>query len=66
MMIADEPGNVFAAEELAKWYEHRKSDFKKAHYLVYQALSFSRSNERRKKKGSLHHRLNGIQSRIDF
>jgi len=50
MMIADEPGNVFAAEELAKWYEHRKSDFKKAHYLVYQALSFSRSMSAAKKR----------------
>ncbi|MCX5854141.1 MAG: ribonuclease H-like domain-containing protein, partial [Deltaproteobacteria bacterium] len=65
LMITDEPGNVFAAEELAKWYEHRKRDFKKAHNLVHQALSFSRHMSAAEIE-SLHHRLNRIKSRIDF
>jgi len=65
LMIADEPGNVFAVEELAKWYEHRKRDFKKAQNLVHRALSFSRHMSDAERE-SLHHRLNRIQLRIDF
>lgn len=37
-MISHDPGNTFAVEELAKWYEHRARDFEQALSLVNQAL----------------------------
>jgi uncharacterized protein YprB with RNaseH-like and TPR domain len=63
MMIADDPGNIFATEELAKWYEHKKRDFKKAHDLVYQVLRASR-NMSGSERDSINHRLKRLQIRI--
>lgn len=37
-IAVDEPGNFFAVEELAKWYEHHARDFGKAIALVRRAL----------------------------
>jgi len=37
-MIIRDPGDLFALEELAKWCEHRHSDFERAIGLVNQAL----------------------------
>jgi uncharacterized protein YprB with RNaseH-like and TPR domain len=38
MMITGDSGNVFAAVELAKWYEHRERDYSRALSLVKQVL----------------------------
>ena len=62
MMITDDPGNYFAAEELAKYYEHRKRDFKKAIHIVNQALSQSLSNPGLERV-PLMHRLKRLQIR---
>ena len=37
-MTGENPGDPFAVEELAKWYEHRAKDCGKARALVLQAL----------------------------
>lgn len=37
-MAGENPGDPFAVEELAKWYEHRAKDCGKARALVLQAL----------------------------
>ncbi len=41
-MISDNPGDVFAVQELAKWYEHRRADYEAARALVDQALNSGR------------------------
>lgn len=37
-MIGDDPADIFALQEMAKWCEHRAGDFEKAMVLVDQAL----------------------------
>lgn len=38
-LLASDPGDIFAAEELAKWCEHRSRDIARAIALVEQALA---------------------------
>jgi uncharacterized protein len=63
MMIADNPVNIFATEELAKWYEHKKHDFKKAIHIVNQALIQSQNISGHDRE-SLMHRLKRLQMLI--
>jgi uncharacterized protein YprB with RNaseH-like and TPR domain len=63
MMIADDMADIFATEELAKWYEHRNHDFKKAFHLVNQALGQSR-NMTSSERESLNHRLKRLQIKL--
>ncbi len=58
-MISRDPLDLFAAEELAKFYEHRAGEFKRAALIVKTVLEGSRtlsSEERR----SLEHRLSRL------
>ena len=38
-MLLHDPGNFFAVEEMAKYFEHRQRDFKKAIDILNEALS---------------------------
>jgi uncharacterized protein len=64
MMIADDPFDVFAAEELAKWYEHRQYDFKKAYCLIENVLLHSH-NMTDSEKDSFNHRLMRLRGRCE-
>lgn len=62
MMITDRPGDIFSSEELAKWYEHKKHDFKKAINIVNQALNQTRHIGGLERE-TLMHRLKRLQIR---
>ena len=59
-MIAENPRDLFARIELAKWFEHRACDFERAADLALQALEIADSRET---QGELEHRLNRIRRR---
>jgi uncharacterized protein YprB with RNaseH-like and TPR domain len=62
-MIADDPGDVFAATELAKWHEHRTRNIGKALAVVTQILQRPRplaADER----GALEHRRRRLEERF--
>ena len=63
LILTDDPGNFFAVEELAKWFEHKRHDFKKAVDIVSNALDlpyFKITTERE----ALVHRLERLKSRV--
>jgi len=62
MMIADDPCDLFAVEELAKWYEHRERDFSRAITVVEHLLRHSR-NMTSFEKESFNHRLARLRMR---
>lgn len=64
MMLKDDPGNFFAAEELAKWYEHRAHEPRKAIEVINRLVGNKRklNNEER---DSLDKRLGRLKSRIE-
>ncbi len=62
MILRDEPGNLFAREEMAKYFEHRKHDFKKAIDMVDEALTRS-AVKTNMEKDALAHRLKRLRSR---
>ena len=61
-ILADDPGNYFAVEELAKWFEHKCRDFKKAIDVVSEALNppYLRTTA---EKEALIHRLERLKGR---
>jgi len=63
IMIADDPADFFATEELSKWYEHKKHNFEKAHLLVNQALCQSQ-NMTALERESLNHRLKRLRIKL--
>jgi hypothetical protein len=44
-MVSRDPHDVFAVEELAKWYEHRVRDFRRASELVSRVLESGRATD---------------------
>jgi len=64
MMLLDDPGDFFAWEETAKYYEHKKHDFPKAIDVVNKALNLSRFNTISERNAFLH-RLRRLKSRTD-
>ncbi|MGD0277060.1 MAG: ribonuclease H-like domain-containing protein [Syntrophales bacterium] len=62
-MVVDEPGNVFARVELAKWYEHRIGDVQKAKLQVESTLNMSNTIGG-KEKEALFHRLERLNHKI--
>lgn len=63
MILIDNPGNFFAVEELAKWLEHRKHDYKKAISIVSETLNNSWCTSI-DEKNSLIHRLERLKIRL--
>jgi len=62
-MIRDNPGDPFAAVELAKWYEHRCRDFAAAYRIVSTVLEKATSLNGTV-KDALVHRLQRLQSHL--
>lgn len=63
MMMAGDSENVFAAVELAKWYEHRERDFQRALSLVDKVLT-SPHQLSEHERDALMYRLNRLKRRI--
>ncbi|HEU20628.1 MAG TPA: hypothetical protein ENO00_14820 [Deltaproteobacteria bacterium] len=63
MMIAGDHGNVFAAVELAKWYEHRENDYTRALSLINQILPEACHLSQSDRDG-LMYRLNRLKRRL--
>ncbi len=61
-MVEENPGDLFAAEELAKWFEHRARNFERAFQLVESALKSSPSMPEERREVWLH-RLFRLQAR---
>jgi len=61
-MLLDDPGNFFAADELAKYLEHRQRNFEKAIQIICEALRFHRSKTA-SEKDALLHRLRRLRGR---
>ena len=61
-ILMDDPGNYFAVEELAKWFEHKCRDFKKAIDVVSKALNLPYLKTMAEKE-ALHHRLERLKGR---
>lgn len=62
LMLIDDPGNFFAVEELAKWFEHKSHNFKKAIGIVSKALDPPYFNTTAEKE-TLIHRLRRLKGR---
>ena len=63
-MLERDPYDVFAVEELAKWYEHKKKDFGRAAGLVRALLEGGRRLDEAE-RSSLQHRLERLLQKID-
>jgi len=63
-LLAENPGNFFAAEELAKWHEHRTGNFERAFRLV-EGIINTAPHMPEQQKASWFHRLSRLQSRCD-
>jgi hypothetical protein len=61
-ILVDDPGNYFAVAELAKWFEHKCRDFKKAIDVVSKALNLPYLKTTAEKE-ALIHRLERLKSR---
>jgi len=61
-MIALDPNDVFAAEELAKWYEHHAREFSRAAGIVRGILDGGRLNE--PDRLAMEHRLRRLLHKI--
>ncbi len=61
-MLLSNPGNFFAVEEMAKYLEHRRRDFKKAIDIINEALSLSHP-QAALERDALAHRLRRLKSR---
>ena len=61
-ILMDNPGNYFAVEELAKWFEHKCRDFKKAIDVVSKALNLPYLKPVAEKE-ALIHRLERLKGR---
>ena len=61
-MLLSNPGNFFAVEEMAKYLEHRRRDFKKAIDIVNEALSLPHS-QTASERDALVYRLKRLKSR---
>jgi tetratricopeptide (TPR) repeat protein len=61
-MLLYNPGNFFAVEEMAKYLEHRRRDFKKAIDIINEALSLPHSRTTLE-KDALVYRLRRLKSR---
>jgi tetratricopeptide (TPR) repeat protein len=61
-ILMDDPGNYFAVEELAKWFEHKCRDFKKAIDVVSKALNLPYLKTAAEKE-ALIHRLERLKGR---
>ena len=62
LILADDPGNFFAVAELAKWFEHKCHDFKKASDIVSKALSLPYFKTTAEKE-ALDHRVQRLKGR---
>ena len=62
MILSDDPGNVFAVVELAKFFEHNTNDFKSAIDIISVALGTSYYKTEQECE-ALVHRLNRLKSR---
>ncbi len=62
-MLQDDPGDLFAIEELAKWCEHRERDFRRAIELVDRALTDPRHQEK-ETRARLEYRRIRLQRRV--
>jgi hypothetical protein len=56
MMHMDDPCDIFATVELAKWYEHRARNYKKAFLMVNRVLDESRDMTCKERKALTHRR----------
>jgi hypothetical protein len=56
MMHMDDPSDIFATVELAKWYEHRARNYKKAFLMVNRVLDESRDMTCKERKALTHRR----------
>jgi len=63
-MLENDPENVFAAEELAKWFEHRAHDFHGAINIVSGILKSSRLSIL--ERDALTHRLCRLRNRTEY
>jgi len=61
-LLRENPGNLFAAEELAKWHEHRAKDFERAFQLVDHIVKTVLAMPEVEKEGWLH-RQSRLQAR---
>jgi uncharacterized protein YprB with RNaseH-like and TPR domain len=64
-MLMDDPCDIFAVEELAKWCEHREHNFERATSLVTQVLENVRRTTETE-RNALIYRLNRLQRRLDI
>jgi hypothetical protein len=62
-MIHDDPGNIFALEEMAKYFEHKKHDLPKAIDCVNRAL-YNTYVKTISERNVLAHRLKRLKSRM--
>ena len=62
LILGDNPGDFFAAEELAKWFEHRCHNFKKAIDIISTTLSLPSFNNTAEKE-ALVYRLERLKIR---
>ena len=60
-MLRDDPANVFAAVELAKWFEHHRRDHDRASALIVQVLPCC---DLPQEADALGHRLKRLQARL--
>ena len=63
MMMAGDPDNVFAAVELAKWYEHRERNYSRALSLIDQILPAARHLSESERE-ALMYRQNRLKRRL--
>jgi uncharacterized protein YprB with RNaseH-like and TPR domain len=63
-MLIDDPCDIFAVEELAKWYEHREHNFERALSLVTYVLE-NASRTPQTARDALVYRLNRLKRRFD-
>ncbi|OPY85983.1 MAG: hypothetical protein A4E72_01776 [Syntrophus sp. PtaU1.Bin208] len=67
-LLKENPGNLFAAEELAKWHEHRTRDIESAFALVDNILRTLPQLSKEEKEAWLHRhaRLQGCREKKHF
>jgi len=63
-LLGENPGNLFAAEELAKWHEHRNRDFERAFRLVDAILKMSPQMPEQQKAAWIH-RFSRLKARCN-
>jgi hypothetical protein len=63
MMLHNDPGNIFALEEMAKYFEHKKHDLPKAIDCVNRAL-YNTYVKTISERNVLAHRLKRLKSRM--